>query len=396
MTSFERTLLFLRNLILYVLLFVTAISYHPTIIRMSRAAGFENGTILSRYIILLFGAVTILSLRVSTVKNSRLVRTYLVWLGIIGVAAGTVFAFFNNRIMLGDIRALVICLGAIFIGYTFRTDKRRLSLLILSFSATIVFSGLMQVLVNIGGFRIVGQYLADSKNSLGAMLAVASFSSFYLYTIWEDRIPKIAALGLAFLSFVIMVTIRARMAVVALAMAGLFYYYLLKRGRNILITLIAVGFASFLVLLLAPSSMVSYLDESFTAGSQGEDFTSGRLGTYLDAIAVLEQNPFTGNIRRDNQIGWVHNFPLLELYQYGMLFSWPILVLYLIILFRAIKRSIAVPARGFPCFAYVCLLIPFVISMGEPTFPFGPGTVTLFNFILLGAAAKADDADRIS
>ena len=96
MTSFERTLLFLRNLILYVLLFVTAISYHPTIIRMSRAAGFENGTILSRYIILLFGAVTILSLRVSTVKNSRLVRTYLVWLGIIGVAAGTVFAFFNK------------------------------------------------------------------------------------------------------------------------------------------------------------------------------------------------------------------------------------------------------------------------------------------------------------
>ena len=89
-----------------------------------------------------------------------------------------------------------------------------------------------------------------------------------------------------------------------------------------------------------------------------------------------------------NQIGWVHNYLLWNIYRFGLLFSFPIIVLFFLIFFNSLKQSLKCSPDGRECFAYVCLLIPFLISLAEPTFPFGPGTVTLFNFILLGMAEQ--------
>ena len=274
------------------------------------------------------------------------------------------------------------------IGYNLKLDNKKFSILLLIFSVTTLFSGLMQVLMNNGGFRIASQYLTDSKNSLGAMLATTSFSFFFLSRMWNLRLHRIVALFLAFLTLVVIVTIRARMAFVTLVLVTFYYFYLIKRNRNILISMALIGVVGVLVLILMPDSVINYLDESFTAGTQGEDFTSGRLYTYAEAIAIFIQSPFMGNVQRLYSIGWVHNFPLLKLYDFGLLFSWPILTLYLIILIKAIKSSLRLPAVSRECFGYACLLIPFVISMAEPTFPFGPGTVTMVNFILLGCSER--------
>ena len=95
MNNIERTISVIRDVLLYVLLFLTAISYHPTIMRMSRYAGFESGTILSRYIVLLFGVVFILSFRFYTIKSCKFVRTYLIWFAIIATMALLVQSFFH-------------------------------------------------------------------------------------------------------------------------------------------------------------------------------------------------------------------------------------------------------------------------------------------------------------
>ena len=388
MNNIERTISVIRDVLLYALLFLTAISYHPTIMQMSRYAGFESGTILSKYIVLLFGVVFIMSFRFKTIKSCKLVRTYLIWFAIIATMALLVQSFFQNRMMVSELRTFMIVLGSIMIGYNLKLDNKKFSILLLIFSVTTLFSGLMQVMMNNGGFRIASQYLTDSKNSLGAMLATTSFSFFFLSRMWNLRLQRIVALFLAFLSLVVIVTIRARMAFVTLVLVAFYYFYLIKRSRNILITMAIIGVIGLFTVLLIPDYFIDYLDESFTAGTQGEDFTSGRLYTYAEAIAIFIQSPFMGNVQRLYSIGWVHNFPLLKLYDFGLLFSWPILALYLVILIRAIKKSLHLPAISKECFGYVCLLIPFVISMAEPTFPFGPGTVTMINFILLGFSER--------
>ena len=149
MTRIEQTIKTIRDVLLYILLFATAISYHPTIINMSRIAGYENGTILSRYIIMLFGAVFILSLNFSILKKSRFTRNYVIWLSVIFVASLILVAFYRNRIMLHECRAFVIVLGSIMIGYDLRITRSQLVTIVLVFCLTTLFAGIMQVLVNL-------------------------------------------------------------------------------------------------------------------------------------------------------------------------------------------------------------------------------------------------------
>ena len=388
MTRAEQTINAIRDVLLYILLFITAISYHPVIINASRIAGYESGTILSRYIILLFGVVFILSLSVNFIKKSRLSRVYIIWLTIIFAVALFIQAFFRNRDMVRELRAFAIVFGAIMIGYDLKIEKRQRVFMILVFCITVLFSGVMQVIMNNGGFVIANQYLTDAKNSLGAMLATSCFLSVYLFLTLSRRLSKSLAIALFLASFLVMVTIRARMAMVALLVVGLYYYFLTTKNRGLILTILIGVVVLCIGFLFLPSSVLNYIEASFTAGTQGEDFTSGRMYTYLQAISYLLQNPLMGNVQKFNQIGWIHNYPLLKLYDYGLLFSWPILVLYVYICIYTIKLSRHSQPLSTTCLGSTCLLIPYLISMAEPTFPFGPGTVTLFNFILLGMAEK--------
>ena len=388
MSKIENTIKAIRDVLLYVLLFLTAISYHPTIIHQSRIAGYDSGTILSRYIVLLFAVVFVLSFGVSIIRKSHLVRVFLAWLAIIIVFSLFVQAFFGNHDMTRELRPLAIVLGSVMIGYDLELEKSKFVFMILVFCLTALFSGVMQVFVNNGGFVIASQYLTDAKNSLGAMLSTSCFLLLYLFQINTRRLSKILLLALVLITFAVLVTIRARMATVALILVAMYYYYLKTRNRSIIITIIVSFVVLFVGLLLMPSSILNYLEASFTAGTQSEDFTSGRMLTYLDAISYLLESPLLGNVLHLNRIGWIHNYPLLKLYQFGLLFSWPIIALYVYIGVHAIRLSRRTHPTSIPCMGGACLLIPYLISMAEPTFPFGPGTVTLINFLLLGVAER--------
>lgn len=377
-----------RDVLLYILMFVMAIAYHPTIIRMSHLAGYESGTILSRYIILLFGVVLLFSLSLSAFRNSKLVTTYLIWLIIITIIGGFILAFFQNSKMISELRSFVIVLGAILIGYDTHLNRERFIFFLLAFCITILFSGVMQVLYNIGGFQIEDQYLADAKNSLGAMLASSSFTMLYLHRVATKKFIRLLLLIGILVSVFVILTIRARMAFVALFLVMGLYFFIITRNKNVLLLIIAAVFAVFLMVIFMPESLRDYVEASFTAGTQEEDFTSGRTVVYYQALSYLAQHPLLGDVQQLNRIAWIHNFPLLNLYNYGLLFSWPILVLYVYLLVRVIRFQKHSNPLSRTCFGATCLLIPYLISMAEPTFPFGPGTVTVFNFILLGMAER--------
>ena len=114
------------------------------------------------------------------------------------------------------------------------------------------------------------------------------------------------------------------------------------------------------------------------------------------ALNVLSYNPLFGNLIEKVDVGWVHNYPLNKLFQYGIVFSLPIIILYLYLLIKTVARTIKANNHDVFSIGYYALIIPFIISMAEPTFPFGPGTATVFNFILFGIALKMDDRSRIA
>ena len=387
MERLNRFLGALRYVLLYSLIFIMAISYHPTIVRISRAAGLENGTVLSRYIILVFGALFILSINTSGFKN-KFIRVFAYLLLLIFVTAFAVMAFYDNRIMLKETRDIVLCFCAILIGWRLRPSLAGIERLLMFFSAVVLFSGLMQVMVNIGGFQIEDLYLTNAKNSLGALLATSVVSSIIIAFSGRKKLGRLLALTFAGLGVVIILTTRARAALLSVVIVVILLYFSYTKNYHHVVFAF-LGIVAFIILLpLVPDQISSYIYESIYSGAQGDDVSSGRFSLYRDALLFLNSgnNLLLGDMLQNHDIGgWIHNYALLQVYQFGLLFSSPILVLYfyklVFIIRRSIKSSLNVINSGFSI-----ILVLDIISLLEPTFPFSPVTVTCMNYVVLGVA----------
>ena len=379
-----------RYIVLYLLLFLMAISYHPTIVTISHNAGYENGTILSRYITGVFIILLVLCITFSFWRSSFM-RFYLV-LSIIAILIGIiVYASYGNSLYVNETRSILLSFFAIIIGWSLNPSKKGIENMMVFFSLCILFSGLMQVIMNIGGFVIKGQYLADAKNSLGALLGTVIISMLIVRKSTDSKMMRLVSALMAVLGFVIILTVRARGALLSTILIGsLFFFRLAKKNNNSFVVVFFLLFLALLSLPFLPDVVTGYIYDSLFAGEQGEDFSSGRVVAYYQAIDFLSQgnNIWLGDVDQSYDFAyWIHNYVLLQVFRYGLLFSFPLLVLYFYVFLKSIKGTIhtqsALMGGGYPL-----LMILLMISLFEPTFPFGPGTATLFNFILFGTSLR--------
>ena len=127
-----------------------------------------------------------------------------------------------------------------------------------------------------------------------------------------------------------------------------------------------------------------------------DDVTSDRINRIVAGLRFLNQHFWTGNLDAYTTLAWIHNYPLEKLYKYGFIFAFPILFIYLFLLITTIVKSVKSDNHDIYNIGFYLLLIPNIISMAEPTFPFGPGTATIFNFIIFGIALRntSDNGDH--
>ena len=159
-----------------------------------------------------------------------------------------------------------------------------------------------------------------------------------------------------------------------------------NKNKNQVLRLFGIALLVFIVFLLLPEEAKNYVYNSFFQNHE-DDLTSGRAERNKAALVFLRNNLLVGNLDGFSHIPWIHNYPLLKLYDYGLFFSAPILLLYVYQLVSSIKCSLKNKITIWGCGLFA-LIIPFIISMAEPTFPFGPGTSTVFNFILYGVSIR--------
>lgn len=374
---------------LLLLVFLITLSSHPTIVATSRAAGVENGTILSRYIILVFAGLFLMCLNVKSMLKPKMIRAcWIMWVCIVVYYLIT-FAVFGSKSMMSDIRSIAICLVAIMIGWQLDLDEKKLKIVLIAFSGLILFVGLMQVFTNVGGFVILDQYETDNKNSLGVMLVSGCFAFLVLgMNSNSKRIVRLLWFALAVLSMVVLLTIRARAATLTGGMMFLYVLYERYKGKNFFIYFLLAVFVAVIVYLVLPSSVKDFIYNSFFQNYEEGDITSGRSERNAAVLDFLSYHLLLGNLNQNTQIGWIHNYPLNRTFEFGLVFVFPILLLYLFIMGKAIVKTIQSDNHNNFNIGYYLLLIPFVISMAEPTFPFGPGTATVFNFITFGLALR--------
>lgn len=371
---------------LFLLLIVLiAFSSHPFVTSRSRAIGMESGTILSPYVIMVFLVLFVFCIK--SIFKLRIQRRLWVVFMIILISFLCIYMVYGSKTMFNDIRSIGICLCAIAIGCQLNFSESGYRIMLFVFAGLVTAIGLILVTTGIGGFVILDQNVTSTnKNSLGVALATAIL--FYIAIALDKNSRqtfRIISLFLLVLTFFILLTIRARAATLAALLIGIYYVFVTYKNnykKNFVFQLFGIVIVVALLILLLPDSVGNYVYDSFFQNHE-VDITSGRTERNLAALQFIRYNLMFGNLDGFSKIPWIHNYPLLKLYDYGLFFSFPILVLYFSLLLYVIKYSLKekVVMKSFGVFA---LLIPFFISMAEPTFPFGPGTATVFNFIVFG------------
>lgn len=378
----------IRYYLLLALAIIIVVAFHPYIINMGKSAGLRTGNILSPYISLLFVILFAVSVNIKSMLTSKVVRHLLVVYFFIVVAHLGVFAFFDETSMFNEVRSIGMCILAIMIGWRLNLDKKKLTTFIILFSLLSIVIGLVQVSISIGGFRILDQYHVEGKNTFGVILATSSVILFFLGQngVQKKRI-RIIWFALSVLSIAILLTIRARACTVAAILLILYVLYQRYRGSDFIFYLIIFSFLAIVLYLVLPSSVGEYVLSSFLQNRE-EDITSGRTGVYEKGWSFVLRHFWFGNLGLDYHMEWIHNYLLDKLFKYGIIFSLPLLWMYFSLMIKTALLTIKCNKRDNYNIGYFVLLIPFVVSIAEPTMPFGPGTGTILNFLMFGMSLR--------
>lgn len=387
----------LRYLVLLYLVFLFAYASHPDIIASSRMSGIESGTILSDDILKIFALLFVMCLNIRSFLKSGVIVSSLVLFFIIIVFFMLVVSRYDKFTMLGDLRSIAICLVSVMIGWQLGVSERKMHFLLLFYALCIGYVTYMQVATNVGGFEIADNYLTDNKNSLGSMLSTGIFCLLFLQANSRGSFFKRLLLVMLMLFFfTLLLTIRARTAAVAFALLFLYFYYQrYRRKGTFLLFFLGMIILVSVALIVFPLAR-DFIRDSFVQNYEGGDITSGRMERNIAGLKFLSEHLFAGELEAEGNYAWIHNYPLNKWCGFGLFFSIPIMLYYFVTLFTTLVRSSRMGTSNIFNAGYFALLIPFVISMAEPTYPFGPGTATVFNFILFGVALRDTWNNRLA
>ncbi len=385
MSRFNR---YIQFLLLLVLMSLIAFSFHPSVAAIAEEGVETHGGLLGPYVMVVFFVLFAYCFRIKEVFLSNTIRKQLVFIMIIAFAALFTTAFFG-RSMMGDLRAITITVLAVMVGWQLKLSDEQWGWTFLLFGLLAVFVGFAQSFVNGSGLAIQDQYFAFQKNALGPIIGTAAIGLSQLAIVKKrNKWLNVLFIGLAFAAIVACALIRARAAMLS---TGLIIVYLLfkrfqKKGFIMAICITLLILAA--IVVLAPDSLKQFFYDSMYAGVQDGNIDSDRMRRNKEAIQFINDHIFVGNLAVGEKMSQIHNYPLNKLYSYGIVFAGPILILYLYVIICAIKRGLRSEVTDVKNCGYFALLLPFIVSLAEPTFPFGPGTATVFNFILFGVSLR--------
>ena len=381
----------IKFILLIFLVFLCTLTYHPSII-----GDIEH---IAEYNVLrlpMLGVFTLLmgfSMNLAPFKSDFIKRYCLIVIFILC----EVLLFFaldleihKNFHISAEIQNLVMSIGYLFIGYNLTLSENQYKFIFNVFIIFSIYVGLQQVLKNVGGFVIEETYLATGKNVLGALLGISAITSIVFAFLSKYSLEKLLYIIASVVLLIILLTIRCRSAFFALicTVLMLFINYFHKANslkKGIILLGIPIFFlGKYLITgIIISESVDNYIFQSLFLRSTS-DITSGRTETYSAALSIIEESPFWGQLTTQRECAWVHNYILKIFTNYGVFGALPFVVLYFYLLrvvcFYVFKER-NVDNR---CIGFYQLFTLFIISLAEPTLPYGPGSVTLIAFILVG------------
>lgn len=380
-----------KKIFCYLLLIVVAISYMD-VFNPTGALQSSLSTLYEAMTIVLF----VVSFRISALQN-KFIRRYLYLLGLAVVAAISIDGLFCVNAYLPEVMDVAISMACIYIGYNLKLNNKDLRYIYLLYGIALLLTALTLIINNIGGFVITDNYKIDSKNGIGAMLAVLSVSMFaYLGCSDCSKLWKLISVGVIVFSLVAILTMRARASTMTVAISAFLYVIQLLRNGNITFKqlfrwFVVVVFLIVVILFVveADFSVISEYVYNSLFQNVEDDVTTGRMERNVVAWDFFLSHPLFGRLDTPQDMLWVHNYLLRIVTDYGVIGGLSLMLLYLFLLIHVInvhwkyKTSSSLDYIG-----YWAVLPILLLSVVEPLFPYSPGTAVLFAYLLLGYSMR--------
>lgn len=389
----KKLLSYYNYIVLTLLLVVVNLTYHPSFhVAREDAGDAAVKSVLSRYVLILAGLLVLPNIRLKEWYGIELFRKFVAYVIPLLVVAFVVYAIFPTSKILVDCIYFLIPLVFFLLGYQFGITPKQSMFFSFVYISFALLTGVMQVLTNIGSFVIMEQYMVSAKNSMACIFAVGIAVSFFWFLADIKNKHKLIFLCVFLLLFIVLFTIRGRAGILASAFSCVVLLYKYVKNNRISptnlffrIMMLACSILVILVFLGKLSIVWDYIYESIFLSHNG-DVTTGRTERNIDAIRVIFDNMFFGQIGSNSQIGWVHNYILRVLSDYGIFIGGYLLIPYFYIIKQVYRNIINCSFYSFPLLGNVALIVPLVMSLFEPTFPYSPGSTIMFAYFLLGTS----------
>ncbi len=252
-----------------------------------------------------------------------------------------------------------------------------------------------------GGLYVPEYYLVnEGKNQMGGLLALGAASLFFWGVKREEHRGSFIALFA--LSLLLLILIRARADFFALLACVLFVAIKEVKITPKIDAKVIVGIVCFLMAgyILYNGFLKDELTRFMVGGhgsSNMEQVTTHRWERNKQGIDFVSEHAIVGEQDDTSGISLIHNYPLLRMVRYG-LFALPMLAFYLFFIGHVAYHLFKDRRTKVRDVGYVVCMVPLIVSFFEPNFPYGPGTVQMLGFLLLGATLcwnQMPDEERV-
>ena len=278
---------------------------------------------------------------------------------------------------------LLLALIILLIGLNLELKEKQFKFFVTIYILLYTIAALSIVYKFATGFIIYDIYIPVPKNQLAPAYAVALFLSLFSGIKQKGIIKWLYFICLSLLSATLLV-LRGRAAIVAVIITTLiFIFYFFREKKHIFFSLILIA----LIILFAGDFIYKSMFSNYDV-SDLNSVSSGRMERNIQGIKFLNNNLFLGQLGNpDVNFGKIHNYILITMVSYGLVFSTLIIYIYFSYI-QIIINAVILNTSQYYEVGPLVMTILFIISLFEYTYPYAPGSAIFFAFFLMGQYLK--------
>lgn len=302
----------------------------------------------------------------------------------------------EDIMLLGDLYQFSLAMLFFLTGFSFRISALEKSIVPVFYALCLSIFGLILTHSRVGGFEILDQYAVAGKNATCVAWAMAAGILFWnLFLLKKSLLTRILCTAGVVLALLAILVARGRTAFLAVIFFfAVVLYKKFGKGRILYIIAFAFVFGIFTAVYLAVFGIPEIVQQSFLQNKQEGDLnsiTSGRIELINLALESISEHPFWGvgdRLYIETGGTLIHNYPIRILAEKGILGAAGYIIFYIFMSKQVFSAFFSRKKTHYSDIGVFLLTIPLIVSLGEITWPFGPGTVSALAFLIWGALVR--------